>query len=225
MANFYQKNFSTCVPAIPSLSSRWLRQRFTSSHCRRQYFTPFSPCRRTRHPPFFTLHSSLFTISSRLTNFPTYGTLCLFPASPRAKFFDNQIPYHIYPTDTVRHLVGRYLDLCPICPETGSRTASDTVSDLCSNTVRFSLNGCPKFGNRTTGEQSQTRCRTLPRHVSETSENWQSDSVGHRVGFMLKHCPIFPQRVSENWQADSSRTLCRSYAQDVSDVSGIATKM
>jgi len=97
------------------------------------------------------------------------------------------------PSDSPGHIVGHYLNQCPKRPKIGRRTASDTVSELCSNTVRFSLNGCPKFGNRTTGEQSQTRCRTLPRHVSETSGNRQADSTGHVVGHNLNRCPKRPK--------------------------------
>jgi len=111
-----------------------------------------------------------------------------FPASLHAMLFDNQIPCPFYPSDTIRHVVGHNLNMCPKRPKIGNRTVAGHV-------VGHNLNMCPKspkivrrtlcrsyaqtlsdFSSKgvrnLAAGQSRTQCRTQPRHVSETSESW-----------------------------------------------------
>jgi len=128
-----------------------------------------------------------------------------FPASPRAMLFDNQIPCPFHPPGTVRHIVGHYLDMCPKRPKIGRRTASDTVSELCSTTVRFSLKGCPKFGSRTVPNTLSDIPSTCVRKVRKSA-------VGHLVRLYLNMCPMCPESLQKcNFRSiGQPRTHCRT---------------
>jgi len=209
MTNFYQKK----IAPHPQFPSRWQRQNFTSSllhiaagntslpllrpgaspvrvqrgvagrHSRNHHFIHVG-VPDIHHASLFTLPSSLFLPVDKFSYL--WGIVFISRHCPRAMFFDNQIPYHIHPADTVRHIVGLYLDMCPKRPKIGGRTLcrsyAQTLSDFPSKGVR----------NLAVG-QHRTRCQTLPQHVSEKSENRQLDTVSNlcsnTVRFYLKGCP------------------------------------
>jgi len=165
------------------------------------------------------------------------GHCAFFPASPRAMLFDNQIPCPFHPSDTVRHLVGHSLNMCPKSPKIGRRTLSDTLPDITSTCVR-------KVRKLAVGHRVGVMLKTCPIFPQRVSEIWQSDNPGHIVGLYLKHCPKspkiggrpIPDTVSELcskgvrtvrnryenvilWLAGHNRTRCRTLPQALSDLS------
>jgi len=104
--------------------------------------------------------------------------------------------------------------MCPKRPKIGSRTASDTVSKLCSNTVRFSLKGCPKVARRTQSDALSDITSTCVRNVRKLVVGQHrtpvSELCSRRVRFSLKGCPKIASRTVPDTLSDITSTCVRN---------------